>query len=51
MKVNPITQKDTSFKVPKVKGKDNNMNRSFEKNFNTSVRKENMKMNCSGRRR
>lgn len=51
MKVSPITPRYTSYKITKVKGKDNNMSRTFDKNFNNSVRKENRKMNGSGGRR
>ena len=52
MRISPISLKDnTPNKVPKIKGKDNNMNRSFERNFNNAVRRENRKMNGSGGRR
>ena len=50
MKVNPITTPQNTFKVPAVKGKNGNMNKSFDRNFN-NVRRENRKMNGSGGRR
>ena len=38
-----------SYKIPK--GKDNNNIKGFERNFRETFKKDNMKMNGSGRRR